>query len=179
MKQYFTGFFTAVCLTASVFLFMGSQNKNFGDIEADSIIITSDLGTTTILGGGILVENEDGKNVLSVAVGDDGGGFLETFNADGIKTSYLADFLETFNADGIKTSYLGTGKGGGGFLSTNNTDGKKTSYLGTAEGGVGFLGTNNKHGVQVGYFGSGKSNDGIAILYDRYGDIGWSASGKQ
>jgi antitoxin component YwqK of YwqJK toxin-antitoxin module len=28
MKQYFTGFFTAVCLTASVFIFMGSQNKN-------------------------------------------------------------------------------------------------------------------------------------------------------
>ena len=28
MKQYFIGIFTTVCLTASVFMFMGSQNLN-------------------------------------------------------------------------------------------------------------------------------------------------------
>ena len=39
MKQYFTGFFTAVCLTASLFLFMGSQDKNLGDIEVESILL--------------------------------------------------------------------------------------------------------------------------------------------
>ena len=31
MKQYFTGFFTAVCLTASVFIFMGSQNTSLAN----------------------------------------------------------------------------------------------------------------------------------------------------
>jgi hypothetical protein len=31
----------------------------------------------------------------------------------------------------------------------------------------------------VGYFGSGKEQDGIIILLDRYGDIGWSVDGKQ
>jgi hypothetical protein len=31
----------------------------------------------------------------------------------------------------------------------------------------------------TGYFGTNKDNDGIAALSDRYGDIGWSASGKK
>ena len=54
--------------------------------------------------------------------------------------------------------------GTGGFIQTNNADGKQTAYLGTGEGGIGILKINNA--------------DGIAVLYDRYGDIGWSKSGK-
>jgi len=42
MKQYFTGFFTAICLTTSVFIFMGSQNKNLGDIVVNSISVQKD-----------------------------------------------------------------------------------------------------------------------------------------
>ena len=42
-----------------------------------------------------------------------------------------------------------------------------------------ILETNNKHGVQVGYFGANKDNDGMALLFDHYNDLGWSASGKQ
>ncbi len=41
-----------------------------------------------------------------------------------------------------------------------------------------FLKTNNKFGERVGYFGSGKSQDGLATLYDRYGDLGWSEDGR-
>jgi len=69
--------------------------------------------------------------------------------------------------------------GNGGFITTYNADGKMTTYLGTGESGVGFLGTYNKHEVMTGYFGTNKDNDGIAVLSDRYGDIGWSASGKK
>ena len=96
-------------------------------------------------------------------------------------------FLSTYNADGIKTSYLGTAEEGIGLLKvmnegnikTYNADGIQTSYLGTAEGGIGFLKTFNKHGVSVGYFGSNTNGNGIAVLYDRYGDIGWGVDGKQ
>ena len=55
MKQYFTGFFTATCLTASVFIFLGAESKNLGDIEVNSIKvvdknnrITVNLGTNII-----------------------------------------------------------------------------------------------------------------------------------
>jgi len=73
MKQYFTGFFTAVCLTASVFIFMGSQNKNLGDIEANSIT----------------VRTPDGKVPIYIAYGGEGNGYIQTFNADGKQTAYL------------------------------------------------------------------------------------------
>ena len=39
MKQYFLGFFTAVCLTSSLFIFIGSSNRNLGDITVSSISI--------------------------------------------------------------------------------------------------------------------------------------------
>ena len=65
------------------------------------------------------------------------------------------------------------------FLITFNANGKETSYLGTGEGGGGFLVTNNKLGVRVGYFGSDNSQDGLIGVFDRYGDIGWSANGKK
>ena len=39
MKQYFTGFFTAFCLTASLFLFLGSQRTTLGDIVVNSIVV--------------------------------------------------------------------------------------------------------------------------------------------
>ena len=117
MKQYFTGFFTAVCLTASVFIFMGSQNKNLGDIEADSIKLTGEIGTTYLVPSGLALRNKDGNLVFIVAVGDEsGGGSLRTYNV---------------------------------------------------------------HEKMTGYFGTNKNNDGMAILFDRYGDEGWSVSGKQ
>ena len=141
MKQYFTGFFTAVCLTASVFIFMGSQNKNLGDIEADSISLTSELGTTYLIGGGIVLENQYGKDVFTVGISDDGGGFLSTYN----------------------------------------TDGKETSYLGTTDDGSGLLMIENMDGELIAGFGASLDNgkDGEAVLFDRYGDVGWTASGKQ
>ena len=139
MKQYFTGFFTAVCLTASVFIFMGTQNKNLGDIVVNSISIKSENGETNIYDG----------------------------------------YIQTNNADGKLTTYLGTGENGGGQLRTFNADGKQTAYLGTDEGGGGHLETFNIHEKMTGYFGTNNVNDGLAALSDRYGDAGWSASGKQ
>ena len=69
--------------------------------------------------------------------------------------------------------------GSGGFLRTHNADGKMTAYLGTGEDGIGFLRTSNKHEVMTGYFGTNTDNDGVAMLYDRYGDTGWGESGKK
>ena len=112
MKRYTIGLITGALLAISAMMFMGSQNKNLGDITVNSITVK----------------------------GDNNGGFIKTYNADG----------------------------------------EKTIYLGTnIEGSGGHLETFNKHEVQTGYFGTIKNNDGVAALFDRYGDEGWSASGKQ
>ena len=71
------------------------------------------------------------------------------------------------------------GDNNGGFIKTFNPDGKQTVYLGTATLGFGFIKTFNKHEVLTGYFGTNIDNDGMIALYDRYGDGGWAASGKQ
>ena len=88
-------------------------------------------------------------------------------------------FITTYNADGKETVYLGNGEGGGGHLTTYNADGKETAYLGTGTEGFGFLKTSNNHGVMTGYFGTNNTNDGVVVLFDRYGDEGWGEDGKQ
>ena len=143
--------------TILVFVSIGATDKNLGDITVNSITVM-----------------DDGS-----------GGFLRTHNADGKMTAYLGTApdgsgkLHTYNADGKETSYLGTGEDGIGFLTTQNADGKMTAYLGTGEDGIGFLRTSNKHEVMTGYFGTNTDNDGVAMLYDRYGDTGWGESGKK
>tara|TARA_B100000378_G_scaffold269941_1_gene258522 strand:- start:47 stop:436 length:390 start_codon:yes stop_codon:yes gene_type:complete len=129
MKKYTIGLITGALLAVSAMMFMGSQNKNLGDITVNSITVK----------------------------GDNNGGWIKTFNADGKETVYLGEgYLETFNNDGIITSYLGTGEDGNGHLETFNKDEIRTGYFGTV--GPGF---------------------GDAILFDTYGDIDWSARGKQ
>ena len=137
MKKYTIGLITGALLAVSAMMFMGSQNKNLGDITVNSI---------TVL--------------------DDGYG----------------GFIKTYNAEGKKTAYLGTAVGGGGFLETSNAEGKQTAFLGTVEDeNFGALLIHNMDGELIAGFGASPDNgkDGEAVLLDRYGDVGWSASGKQ
>ena len=79
MKQYFTGFFTAVCLTVSVFLFLAATIPELGDIKAKSITIV----------------NEDG--VETVKIGSSAmGGFFITFDSAGKKKIDLYNGLEIY-----------------------------------------------------------------------------------
>ena len=164
MKQYFTGFFTAVCLTASAFLFMGAQNKNLGDVTVKSLRVEDDEGNPMVIidsfekGGGITVWNKNISIVADISVSDNSGGIIKTYNADG-----------------KDMCYLGPGKSGNGSggLIISNVNGKESSYFGE------YLETYNDAGVKTGYFGTSKDRDGIAVLMDRYGDAGWSASGKK
>ena len=138
MKQYFTGFFTAVCLTASVFIFMGTQNKNLGDIVVNSISIKSENGETNIYDGYIQTNNADGKLTAYLGTGEGGGGQVQTFNADG-----------------KLTTYLGTGESGSGFLETHNTLGVMTGYFGTNNNNDGIVTLSDRYGDK-GWRQSGK-----------------------
>ena len=111
MRQYFTGFFTAVCITSSIFILTGSKNKNLGDITVSSI---------------------------TVVPGKYGGGFIQTFNDNG-----------------METTYIGTAEDGVGIVGVHNSMGKQIAYLGAGNQGSGFLKTYNKHGVTTSYLGSG------------------------
>jgi hypothetical protein len=180
MKKYTIGLITGALLAISAMMFMGAQNKNLGVITADSITLVGELGETVIIGGAIGLFNTDDTQTLLISNTDNGGGAISTCNADGKETVYLGNgeggvgILKTFNADGKETVYLGDGN-----LHTYNADGKETAYLGTGTEGFGFLKTSNNHGVMTGYFGTDNTNDGVVVLFDRYGDEGWGEDGKQ
>ncbi len=59
MKQYFTGFFTAMALVTSVFLFIGATS-NKSKIEAKMITVKGKDGSTLIMDGTIVTLNKDG-----------------------------------------------------------------------------------------------------------------------
>ena len=130
MKHYAIGLITGVLIAISAMMFMGAQNKNLGDITADSIKLVSELGETRIVGGGIMILNAQGKEGVVLGTGDEGGGVLKTLNAHGKQTAYLGTAvggngkLTIFNVDGKQTAYLGTGGSGGGILLIDNMNGE-------------------------------------------------------
>ena len=209
MNDYTKGILTGASLILCFFMLVSakSQSKNLGDITVNSVTVVNENGKIVGLlessnDTGALMISRAGYMPSLVLVAEKSGGTISTFNADDKETAYLgtADggggLLKTSNADGKQTAYLGTGEGSAGILKTSNADGKMTTFLGSGEGsagalltynaegqtaylGDGVLRTFNKHGVESGYFGTNKDNDGMAVLFDRYGDIGWSASGKK
>ena len=207
MKQYFTGFFTASCLAACTFLFMGAHYKNtggkqyFDNIIANSITVVNRDGK----GGTIQILNEDAKTVTMF-----GNGEIVAYNNSGTQTAFLGATKEgngllrldqngsvmTYNENGKKTVFIGTNGLGTGALKTFNEEVKETTFIGTIDNGYGKLSVNdhdgkvtaylqdnlktfNADGIMTGYFGTDEDEDGSAVLFDRYGNRGWSISGKK
>jgi len=79
MKQYFTGFITAASLTASIFILMGSQDKNWENIHAKSITLV----------------NEDGIEIMLLG-SSNGDGILQINDAEGNKKISLCNGIEIF-----------------------------------------------------------------------------------
>ena len=149
MNDYTKGILTGASLILCFFMFVGANRQGKEVVEFGTVI------AKTVIATNMMVRDDLGQVVIG------------------------AGALATFNPERKETAYLGTTDDGGGQLTTSNSDGKQTAYLGTAESGGGFLKTTNKHEVATGYFGTNTQNDGFAVLYDRYGDASWSASGKK
>ena len=207
MKQYFTGFFTAICLTTSLFLFMGAQNTN---AYTEPLIIKGGRGTTTIGGGFIEVDGASGKKLFevvvsnsnhgqlsmfnkngvittSVSASDEGDGFVKVHNNKGIRavdirSSSFGGYFSTYNSDKKQTAYLGTFRNLRGGLMTYNENAALTSFVGASDEADGKISLYNNMGNNVVRLGSlykdGNKADGFISLHDRYGEYGWHASGK-
>ena len=77
MKQYITGIFSTVCLTASVFMFMGSQNLN-EKIDIDFINMQKTIDYTVDKDSKCSLHSKDmSKNVVNIVYGLPTGFFLE------------------------------------------------------------------------------------------------------
>ena len=78
MKQYFTGFFTALCLALSFFVFTGANKTNLGDITVNSIKVVDDGS-----GGYIITYNSDGERSAFLGTSEGGLGKVATYNLMG------------------------------------------------------------------------------------------------
>jgi hypothetical protein len=185
-----------ILLLTALFLIVGCNNEqNVNPIvltsildELESRIEKLESRNKVISASIIKLYNADGKMVAYLGAGENEGGILKTYNKEGQNYAYIGNHLRTYNDDGKETVYLGTAENGGGIITTNNADGKETVYLGAnagEDGGSllrlynGSIRISNKHEVLIGYFGTDKNEDGVIGLHDRYGDVGWSASGKK
>ena len=88
MKQYFSGFITAICLSISFIMFTASQTKNLGDITVNSIRVVDNEN-----GGFITTYDEEGKITAYIGSIDDGGGKVAAYNKNNVQLSIqsLAD----------------------------------------------------------------------------------------
>jgi hypothetical protein len=88
MKQYFSGFITAICLSISFIMFTASQSKNLGDITVNSIRVVDNEN-----GGFITTYNEEGKITAYIGSVDGGGGKVAAYNKNNVQFSIqsLAD----------------------------------------------------------------------------------------
>jgi len=126
MKQYFSGFFTAFCLTASAFMFMGSQNKNLGNIIVDSITVNPQNQLFRIDENGLTIVGGDKEGVV--------------INYEGIVISDKRNkTFGIFNSENVS-------------LRKNN---KPVVVLGIAPEGFGVIGTYNANGVVENSIGKG------------------------
>ena len=82
MKQYFSGFITALCLSISFIMFTASQSKTLGEITVDSIrVVNNDNG------GFITTYDEKGKITTFIGSVDGGGGKVAAYNKNNVQFS--------------------------------------------------------------------------------------------
>ena len=65
MRQYFTGFFTALCLAASLYFFISSDSSSSEKVNLP-IIIEDDKGKVVINSESIRFYNKEKKEILFV-----------------------------------------------------------------------------------------------------------------
>ena len=164
MNDYTKGILTGVSLILCFFMFVSakSQSGNLGDVVVNSVSVIDENADLVgrFDGRGLILAKAKQSPTVVISVGVNGG------------------VITTHSKDGIMNAYLGTAETGG-VLNVFNVDGKSAVYLGTSQNDGGILQTFNQYEVNTGYFGTNKYNDGMAILFDRYGDEGWNASGKK
>ena len=68
MRQYFTGFFSALCLSASFYLFTEVSHDNSDNNEENQVVLTSEDGKTIIEGGSMRFINKEGKEIVYIGV---------------------------------------------------------------------------------------------------------------
>ena len=185
MKQYFTGFFTAVCLTTSLLFFFG-----FADIR-DEIIVKDATGSALITGNRIVFFDNNGKKSCEIGASDKGGLlFLYALDEKNGETTNTVSLQSVSNQGALVINSKGnnaaviSSTNSGGFISIydGKENRKEVAALFSNNSLDGQLDLKNNRGNTVAKIGALRNDtykgDGFINLFDRYGDYGWATTGK-
>ena len=111
MRQYFTGFFSALCLSASFYLFTEVSHDNSDNNEENQVVLTSEDGKTIIEGGSMRFINKEGKEIVYIGVDKKMAGKIQIQNRSGYKTASMG-------------SWYGDGFSGNGYIDVNDAYGQ-------------------------------------------------------
>ena len=82
MKQYFSGFISATCLSISFVMFTASQTNTLGDIVVNSIRVVDNEN-----GGFITTYDQEGKITTYIGSVDGGGGKVASYDKNNVQYS--------------------------------------------------------------------------------------------
>ena len=111
MKQYFTGFFSALCLSASFYFFAYANHDNSGNEEKDKVVLSSVDGQTIIEGGSMRFINKEGKEIVYIGVSKKMAGKIQLQNRSGYKIASMG-------------AWYGDGFSGNGYIDVSDAYGQ-------------------------------------------------------
>ena len=111
MRQYFTGFFSALCLSASFYLFTEVSHDNSDNNEENQVVFTGEDGKTIIEGSSMRFINKEGKEIVYIRVDKKMAGKIQIQNRSGYKTASMG-------------SWFGDGFSGNGYIDVSDAYGQ-------------------------------------------------------
>ena len=183
MKQYFTGFITAVVFTSSVFLFIGAKKRTIDNLTVQKITIVDKAGnqvgeigqkksdsyiwlksrknrrpgimlSTDSNSGNITLRNSIGKDVVSLGPNKYSGGAISLNRKSGSRSISLESY----------------GQGNGRLLCYNHRQ-KETVFVGTSDINSGQVKTYNSLGSETVFLGTDNNDAGLVSVNNNNGKL--------
>ena len=180
MKQYFTGFITAVVFTSSVFLFIGAKKRTIENLTVQKITIVDKTGnqvgeigqkksesyiwlksrknrkpaillSTDSNSGNIVIRNSTGKDVVSLGPNKYSGGAINLNRKSGSRSLLLESY----------------GQGNGRLLCYNHRE-KETIFVGTSDINSGQV---NSLGAETVFLGTDNNDAGLVSVNNNNGKL--------
>ena len=181
MKQYFTGFFSAMVLTSSLFLFIGAKKRTIDNLTVQRITIVDSRGDQVGEIGSdrnnsylwlkstkskkpnirlvadsrqseILVRGASGRDAINLGVNQNMGGNIRVNQKNGLRALVL------------DSDKMGNGK----FLCFNHRE-KETLFVGTSSINSGQIKTFNALGAETVFLGTDNNDAGLVQVNNNIG----------
>ncbi len=183
MKQYFTGFITAVIFTSSLFLFIGAKKRTIENLTVQKITIVDKAGnqvgeigqkknnsymwlksrknrkpaimlSTDNNSGNIAVRNSTGRDVVNIGSNKYSGGEINLNKKSGSRSILLESY----------------GQGNGRLLCYNHRQ-KETLFVGTNDINSGQIKTYNSLGAETVFLGTDNNDAGLVSVNNNNGKL--------